>query len=90
MTSKIDPKENCFEDKPYGLPFTNADKRNAVKRALLHPYGRDMSYRQIAKHVGVDPKTVGRVRRELEAAGVFRKFDVPVQTTQEVKHGDQN
>ncbi len=54
---------------------TNADKRNAVKLVLLHPYGRDLSDRQIAKHVGVDHVTVGRVRRELNRSGEISQIE---------------
>jgi len=67
MTSKIDSKEICIDANiPHGLRRTNADKRNAVRLALLHPYARAWSNRLIAKHVGVDSKTVASVRRELE------------------------
>ena len=51
----------------HGIRRTNADKRNAVKRALLHQKGANKSDCQIAEHTGVDHKTVGAVRRELEA-----------------------
>jgi hypothetical protein len=53
----------------HGLPRTNADKRRAVKAALSHARGHELSDRAIADHVGCDHKTVGAVRRELEAAG---------------------
>ena len=67
MTSKIDPNEICIDANiPQGLRRTNADKRKAVRLALLHPYSRAWSDRLIGKHVGVDHVTVGRVRRELE------------------------
>ena len=54
-------------NKSHGLRRTNADKRNAVRRALLHPHGCQLSNRQIAKHVGVDDKTVAVIRCELES-----------------------
>jgi DNA-binding XRE family transcriptional regulator len=38
---------------------------NAVKQALLHPAGAGSTDQKIAKHVGVDPKTVGTIRNEL-------------------------
>jgi len=54
-------------NKSHGLQRTNADKRNAIKRALLHPRGCQLSNRQIAKHVGVNDKTVAVIRCELES-----------------------
>ena len=53
----------------HGLRRTNEDKRNAVKHALLHPKGADLSDRQIAEHVGVSHSSVSRIRAELEGAG---------------------
>jgi len=67
MTDKTDLISNPTEAyQLLGVHRTNADKRNAVKAALLHPHGCYLSNRQIAKHVGVSPDTVRRVRRELE------------------------
>ena len=51
----------------HGLRRTNADKNKAVKAALLHPKAAQMSDGQIAEHVGVDHKTVAKVRKELAA-----------------------
>ena len=79
MTNKIVLTEIGIGEsylKLYGLPYTNADKRKIIKRALLHPYARGMSDRQIGRHVGVHHNTVGRVRRELEAAGEFHDQDL--------------
>jgi DNA-binding transcriptional regulator YhcF (GntR family) len=53
----------------HGLRRNRADKRLAVQQALLHPQGAGLSDREIARHCGVDHKTVGRVRSELEASG---------------------
>lgn len=53
-------------NKFHGLRRTTADKRNATRRALRHPQGYGLSNRQLAKHVGVDDKTVADVRHELE------------------------
>ena len=53
----------------HGLRRTNADKRNAAKRALTHRNGFNMSDRQVGKHVGVDHKTVSAIRREKESTG---------------------
>ena len=59
-------------NKSHGLQRSNADKRNAVKRALLHPKGVKLSNRKIAKHVGVTDKTVAIIRCELESGGEIR------------------
>ena len=81
MTNKIDPDKigigKSYREL-YGLRYTNADKRKIIKNALQHPNARGMSDRQIARHVGVDHKTVGRVRRELEAAGEFHEPDLQI------------
>ena len=55
----------------HGLRRTNADKHKAVKAALLHPNAAEMSDRQIAEHVGVDNKTVAKVRKEFLATEDF-------------------
>ena len=68
----------------HGLRRTNADKQNAVKRALLHPTGSELSDRQVAKHVGVDHKTVATVRLELQSSG-----EIPQIETRTVQRGDQ-
>ncbi|TCP19118.1 ParB N-terminal domain-containing protein [Simplicispira metamorpha] len=46
----------------HGLRRTNADKRKAVTGALQHPVSGQWGDRQIAKHCGVDHKTVAAVR----------------------------
>lgn len=51
----------------HGVRRSNDDKAKAVKAALRHPNGVGKSDEQIAEHVGVDHKTVGRYRRELES-----------------------
>ena len=61
--------ESLAANKSHGLRRSNADKRNTVKQALLHPKGVNLSDRQIAKHVGVDHKTISTVRRENEVTG---------------------
>lgn len=62
-------------NKSHGLRRTNDDKRNAVKQALLHPNGVDMSDRRIAEHVGVSHTTVQNVRREFESTGKICQSD---------------
>ena len=56
-------------NKSHGLQRTNADKRNAIIQALLHPKGINLSNRQIAKHVGVSHVSVNSIRAELETTG---------------------
>jgi hypothetical protein len=52
-------------NKDHGLRRTNEDKARAVKAALAHPNGAAKSDHQIAKHVGVDVKTVGNWHEKL-------------------------
>jgi len=54
-------------NKTNGLRRTNDDKHRAVKAALKHPKGAGQSDSQIARHVGVDHKTVAAWREKLEA-----------------------
>jgi hypothetical protein len=54
-------------NKTNGLRRTTKDKQRAVKAALLHPNGAVLSDHQIARHVGVDQKTVTNWRHELQA-----------------------
>jgi hypothetical protein len=56
----------------HGLPRTQADKRRAIRAALLHPQGANKSDREIARHISVDGKTVATVRAELEATAEIR------------------
>jgi len=53
----------------HGLRRTNKDKQHVVRQALRHPYGIRLSDREVARHCGVDHKTVGKTRRELETTG---------------------
>ncbi|MBI4905144.1 MAG: ParB/RepB/Spo0J family partition protein [Acidobacteria bacterium] len=55
-------------NKSNGLRRTTQDKQRAVKAALLHANGAAASDRQIARHVGVDQKTVTNWRQQLEAS----------------------
>ena len=54
-------------NKTNGLRRTNDDKHRAVKAALAHPSGAQLSNRQIAAHVGVDEGTVRNWREKLTA-----------------------
>lgn len=51
----------------HGLRRSRADLQRVVRLALLHPRGAGLSDREIARHCGVDNKTVGRIRAELQA-----------------------
>ena len=53
----------------HGLRRSRADKRLTIQQALRHPNGVSLSDREIARHCGVDHKTVGHIRSELEASG---------------------
>jgi len=48
----------------HGLHRSNPDKQAAVKAALLHPNGANLSDGQIAEHVGVSQAMVSKHRRE--------------------------
>lgn len=54
-------------NKTNGLRRTNDDKHRAVRAALLHPNGAQLSNRQISAHVGVDEGTVRNWRDKLTA-----------------------
>ncbi|MEW5958398.1 MAG: hypothetical protein AB1801_11770 [Chloroflexota bacterium] len=59
----------------HGLRRSNADKQRVVHRALLHPYGVNLSDSELARHCGVNDKTVARIRREMEASSEIPKID---------------
>lgn len=59
----------------HGLRRTRADKQRIARGALLHPRGANLSDREIARHCGVDHKTVGKLRRELETSGEIPRID---------------
>lgn len=64
-------------NKSNGLRLSNADKERAVTLALKTR--SDASDRDIAAHVGVDHKTVGRIRKVLLSIGEIPDF--PARTT---------
>ncbi len=53
----------------HGLRRSRTDKQHAIRQALRHPRGVNLSNSEIARHCGVDHKTVGRIRAELETSG---------------------
>ncbi len=57
-----------------GLRRTTQDKQRAVKAALIHGRGGTLSDSQIARHAGVDQKTVTNWRRELQASQEIPKI----------------
>lgn len=64
--SKLDAQLYSFgANATNGLRRSNADKRKAVMGALNHPVSKDWSDNQIAKHCGVDHKTVASVRASI-------------------------
>lgn len=48
-----------------GLYRSNEDKQRAIQSALKHPKSQGLSDQQIARHVGVDPKTVATWRERI-------------------------
>ncbi len=59
----------------HGLKRSNADKERQVRNALRHPKAQGMSNVQIAKHVGVDDKTVRRYRAEMESTSEIPRLE---------------
>lgn len=53
----------------HGLRRSRADLQRAIDTALVHSYGKGLSDREIARHVGCDHKTVGARRRVLVQSG---------------------
>jgi hypothetical protein len=58
----------------HGLRRSTKDKQRVVRNALLMK-GTNLSDREIGRHCGVDHKTVGRLRKELEASGEIPQID---------------
>ncbi len=59
----------------HGLRRSRADKQYIVRRALLHPNGVGLSDREVARHCGVDHKTVGKIREEMELSGEIPQIE---------------
>lgn len=59
----------------HGLRRTNDDKQRAIKAALRHPNGVTMANREIARHLGVDEKTVRLWREKLQASAEIPQMD---------------
>jgi hypothetical protein len=71
-------------NRSHGLKRTNDDKRRQVLAAMKHPNAATMSDREIAKHVGVDHKTIGAYRAELAVSG-----EIPQIAERTVNRGGQ-
>jgi hypothetical protein len=54
-------------NKSHGLRRSNEDKKRAVLAALRHPNGASRANREIARHLGVDEKTIRFYREGLES-----------------------
>jgi hypothetical protein len=52
----------------HGLRYSHEDKRNAIRLLVSDPQCSAWSDRQIARHCGVDHKTVAAVRKEIAAS----------------------
>ena len=63
------------QNQSHGLRRSNADKENAIKRALRHPKGIEMSDSQLAQVLGVTDKTVTKYRSELESTSEIPKLE---------------
>jgi hypothetical protein len=50
----------------HGLPLTQSERRDSVKRLLSHPLAQGWTNLDIARHVGVSPSTVGRICAAIE------------------------
>lgn len=61
-------------NKAHGLRRTKEDRIRAIKAALRHPEGATRSDNQIAKHVGVNDKTVAKYRAQLELSSEIPKM----------------
>ena len=59
----------------HGLRRTNEDKQRAVKAALVHPSGRGLGDRQLARHCGVTHPLVAAWREKLGLSGKVYQID---------------
>lgn len=57
--------ESYSSNSAHGLPRGTADLRNAIGRALVHPYSARLSSIQIARHLGIPESTFRRWRNHL-------------------------
>jgi phage N-6-adenine-methyltransferase len=67
--------ESLAANRTHGLKRTQADKERAIRAALKHPKSAGLSNLAISRHLGVDDKTVGKYRDEMEASSEIPKID---------------
>ena len=60
----------------HGLRRSNEDKERAARAALKHPLAATLSNREIARHLGIDEKTVRKYREDMTATA-----EIPQSTT---------
>lgn len=68
--------ESLATNKSHGLRRSHEEKQRVVHAALKHPNSVGLSDRQIARHCGVDHKTVHNWRKKLEATGEIPQSDL--------------
>jgi hypothetical protein len=62
-------------NKAHGLPRSNEDKEKTIRAALRHPKAVGLSNSEVARHLGVSDKTVGKYRCEMESSSEIPKMD---------------
>jgi hypothetical protein len=67
--------QSLAANRTHGLKRTQADKERAIRAALKHPKSAGLSNLAISRHLGVDDKTVGKYRDEMEASSEIPKID---------------
>ena len=75
--TKVDAQWASYAANPHhGVPRTNGDKQKAVKAALQHPQGKDLTDVAIGEHCRVSSAMVGKIRKQLEGAGNIKRVNV--------------
>jgi phage N-6-adenine-methyltransferase len=59
--------ESYGTNQTHGLRRSNDDKERAARAALRHPKAAALSNREIARHLGVDEKTIRKYREDMTA-----------------------
>lgn len=67
--------ESYAANQSHGLRRSNDDKRRATLAALRHPNAATLSNREIARHLGVDEKTIRTWREKLESSAEIPQID---------------
>ena len=63
----------CQANSKHGLRRSQDDVRKAIKLALLHEKGKNLSFNTIAKHIGCHHSTVSSVQKELIRLGLLEE-----------------